>query len=58
VPTLQRHAAMLGSVPTDGDDISSIAWIDGDGTVIGGLAVTPWWGFTKSLIAASVMRLI
>jgi CubicO group peptidase (beta-lactamase class C family) len=51
-------AAVLGAAAMDRDSIPMIARIGRDGTVVGSRAVTPWWSFTKTLIAAAVMRLI
>lgn len=34
------------------------AELDGDGTPAGTNAVMPWWSFTKTLIAAAVLRLV
>jgi D-alanyl-D-alanine carboxypeptidase len=56
-PAQQSRGGVLGSASMGPCDRFVFAEIDRDETVTGGLAVTLWWSFTKSLIAAAVMRL-
>ncbi|MDE2334199.1 MAG: beta-lactamase family protein [Rhodospirillales bacterium] len=40
------------------NEMSLVTEIDRDGAPLGSSAVTPWWSFTKTLIAAATMRLV